>query len=82
MVETSQTEIVLDHMLAHGSITSIEAFELYKITRISAVIYLLRHRDKLKINMTREPIPTASGKTKTFGVYTLEKPAPSIGLAA
>ena len=53
IIMKNQREIVLNHIVTNGSITSIEAFELYKITRISAVIFTLRHADKLKINMTR-----------------------------
>jgi hypothetical protein len=70
-VQTNQKEIVLDHMVMNGSITSIEAFELYKITRISAVIHQLRHVDKIKIDMKREKQALATGKSKSFGVYTI-----------
>lgn len=68
----SQRDIVLDHMLAYGSITSMEAFQDHKITRISAVIFDLKHKDKINILMTREKI-NVDGVNKTFGRYTLVK---------
>lgn len=68
----SQRDIILTHMIDYGSITSIEAFEDYKVTRISAVIFDLRHKDKINIVMTRDKI-NVDGKQKTFGIYTLAK---------
>ena len=40
----SQTEAVLEHLKKHGSITSIQAIRKYGATRLSAIIYKLRHR--------------------------------------
>lgn len=68
----NQREIVLTHLTDNGSITSIEAFELYNITRISAVIFDLRHKEKVKINMTRDKV-ISGGRPKTYGIYTLAK---------
>lgn len=42
MAKPTQTEIVLKHLLRKGSITSWEAIEKYKITRLSALIYTLK----------------------------------------
>ena len=68
----SQRDIVLSHMIDYGSITSIEAFSDYKITRISAVIFDLKHKDKINILMNREKI-NVDGVQKSFGRYTLAK---------
>jgi hypothetical protein len=68
----TQRDIVLSHMINYGSITSIEAFNDHKITRISAVIFDLKNKDKIKIIMTREKIDV-DGVQKTFGRYTLAK---------
>lgn len=68
----SQRDIVLSHMIDYGSITSIEAFSDYKITRISAVIFDLKNKDKINILMNREKIDV-DGKRKWFGRYTLAK---------
>lgn len=38
----SKQEKILKHLEKFGSITSIEAFEQYKVTRLSAVIFELR----------------------------------------
>lgn len=40
----SQNKIILGHLQRHGSITSLEAFKKYEITRISARIYDLRKK--------------------------------------
>lgn len=39
---SGQKAIVLDHLINEGGITSIEAFERYKITRLAAVIHDLK----------------------------------------
>lgn len=39
---TNQKQEVLRHIKRYGSITSMEAFEKYGITRLSAIIYILR----------------------------------------
>lgn len=39
----SQSNVVIQHLLNHGSITSMEAFNNYGITRLSAIIFNLRH---------------------------------------
>lgn len=38
----TQGETILKHIQEHGTITSIEAFEMYGITRLSGRIYDLR----------------------------------------
>ena len=39
----TQKSVILNHLKTKGTITSKEAFELYGATRLSAVIYDLRH---------------------------------------
>lgn len=39
---TNKTKEVLEHLKKYGSITSLEAIELYGATRLSAIIYNLR----------------------------------------
>ena len=43
----SKQEKILKHLKDFGSITSIEAFEQYKVTRLSAVIFELRKVHKI-----------------------------------
>jgi ribosomal protein S8 len=39
----TQTKAVLEHLQKHGHITSYQAIELYGATRLSDIIYRLRH---------------------------------------
>ena len=63
----TQEEIVLNHLREYGSITSIEAFGVYAITRLSAVIFNLRE-DGYDIPMTFE----TSKNGKRYGRYFLK----------
>lgn len=40
----NQTTAVLNHLQEHGSITSMEAIELYGATRLADIIFRLRNR--------------------------------------
>ena len=40
----TQTKAILEHLKEHGSITSMESFELYGCTRLSARIFELRKK--------------------------------------
>ena len=42
MRKLSQEDVIARHLEQHGSITSMEAFERYKITRLSGRIFDLR----------------------------------------
>lgn len=44
VVKRDKTTDVLEHMQKNGSITSMEAFELYGATRLSAIIFNLRKK--------------------------------------
>lgn len=52
----NKTTAILNHLKEHGSITSNEAWELYGATRLSAIIFNLRHRgydiETVMTNMT------------------------------
>ncbi len=41
---TSQVNLVLEHLKTHEGITTIEAITLYGVTRLSAVIYILKKK--------------------------------------
>lgn len=43
MQSKTQTEDVLKHLILYGSITSLEAIREYGATRLSAIIYRLKH---------------------------------------
>lgn len=40
----TKTQKVLNHLQTRKTITSIEAFNLYNATRLSAIVFNLRHR--------------------------------------
>ena len=64
----TQAEQVLQHMRERGGITSMEAFELYKITRLSGRIHDLRQQG-YKITTDKEKARNGA----IYAVYRLEK---------
>ena len=69
----TQTKLVLQHLLKHGSITSYEAIKLYGATRLSAIIYVLRHNYGYKITSHFEQVTTRLGSITSIAVYKLDK---------
>ena len=64
-------EIILDHLQTYGSITSLEAIEKYKCTRLSQYILLLR---KAGYKIDNEEIPfihSVTGKKSSYVRYWL-----------
>lgn len=71
MAAITQKSIVLEHLMMHGSISSIEAIEKYKITRLADVIYRLKKKG-YGINSADIPFVNAlTGNPGTFAKYTL-----------
>lgn len=66
----NKTEKVLEHLRTHGSITSLEAIELYGATRLSAIIFSLRNRG-IRINTIDLPFVDRFGTKSTYGKYVL-----------
>ena len=65
-------EIILKHLQDHGSITSLEAIQEYKCTRLSQYILLLR---KEGYNIRNEDVPfihSVTGKKSSYVRYWLE----------
>ena len=54
----TQNEMILHHMKVHGSITTMEAFQKYGVTRLSGRIWELRK----KYNIISTPVTTINGK--------------------
>lgn len=50
----NKTQKVIEHLNLYGSITSLEAIDLYGATRLSAIIFNLRH--KYNLNIVNETI--------------------------
>ena len=71
--DTKQTQVSMlaDHLILHGSITSIEAIELYGCTRLSARIWDLRHKYGMVIEATPESGKNRFGKMVNYVRYSL-----------
>lgn len=67
-----QFDMIKNHLEKYHTITSMEAFKRYGITRLSAVIYNLRDAG-LKIVTEFETTPNRYGKKTTYAVYRLVK---------
>lgn len=67
----TQEERILTHLQARGSITSMEAFEKYGTTRLSAVIYKLR-KHGIAIDSNDESAKNRYGKIVYYTRYTLK----------
>ena len=72
----TQTQAIINHLLKFGSITSMEAFEKYGATRLSAIIFTLRQRGYMIINKDHE-CKNRFGGNVTYVEYKLIK-APNI----
>ena len=66
-----QKKRVLDHLHMHGTITSMEAFRLYGITRLAAVVFDLRKLgyDIVTMDVTEH---NRYGEPTTFARYYLK----------
>jgi hypothetical protein len=64
--------VILNHLQTKGPLTSEQAFELYGVTRISAVVFDLR---KLGYNIVTEKAigKTRYGETSSYGIYKLKE---------
>ena len=69
----SKTEKVLEHLKKYGSITSWEAIEKYKATRLSAIIYILRHNKGMNIESQNTFYKTKDGTTGSYATYVLKE---------
>lgn len=72
MARRTQTDAVLEHIRRYGSITSMEAFEEYGITRLSSIIFGLRHRG-LDIETIPLECVTRFGNRTKYAKYVLHE---------
>lgn len=68
----NQEQVILKHLRKHKTITSMEVFELYGFTRLSAVIFNLRESGH-KIGMIWETGTNRYGNQVRWGKYFLIK---------
>lgn len=69
----TQKQLVLEHMLAHGSITSRDAFIEYGITRLASVIWKLKNEDCISIDAKNETLKNRRGVNINFARYSLRR---------
>ena len=67
---TSQKDRILNHLKKYGSITQKDAWELYGASRLSAIIYNLKHKEGYNITTQTVQGKNRYGETTYFGVYT------------
>ena len=72
-MDSTQVAFVKAHLKEKGSITSNEAIELYGATRLSAIIYLLRHRDGMDIETVMLDGTTRYNRHTKYGKYVYKK---------
>lgn len=65
-------EIILEHLQEHGSITSLEAIEKYRCTRLSHYIYLLRKEGNNIVSEDVSFIHSITGRKGQYSKYILE----------
>ena len=75
MRKARQKALVLAHLKSNGSITQAEAWNAYHISRLSAVIYDLKHHDGIDIITDMVYTRNAYGDACSYGVYRLVRHA-------
>lgn len=73
MQAVSQKQAIVNHLYKVGHITSMEAFEHYGATRLSAIIHVLRHNEGMNIETRMVVGKTRYGTTKEYAKYILHK---------
>lgn len=69
----TQNEMIYEHMKKHGSITSMEAFELYGITRLASRIHDLRNIYGVRIVSDSITKKNRSGKLVSYSRYRIRE---------
>ena len=74
MAYMTQTRLVYNHLLKYGTITSMEAFTLYGITRLAATIFMLK-KSPWNLNIRTEIVESTNryGRKVTHAKYHLIK---------
>lgn len=73
MNKMTQKDRVLRHLRDYGHITSWESFVEYGITRLSAIIYNLKHLDGFEFDEKRQTRINRYGEKTSFKVYILKE---------
>ena len=73
MKKMNKTIAVKEHLEQIGTISSMEAFERYGATRLSSIIYNLRHNYDMNIKNKINIMQDRFGRVITYDTYYLEK---------
>lgn len=71
----SQKKRVLKYMETNGSITPLDAMQLFGVMRLSAIIYDLRHSDGYNIETLKNDGVNRFGQATRYAVYILHPDA-------
>lgn len=66
----TQKQVVLDHLLSGKELSSIQAIDLYGITRLGAYILILKKEGYI-INSRREKVKNRFGHTSNPSIYSI-----------
>ena len=66
----TQADRVMKYMRDFGSISSLDAFKDLGVTRLSAVVHTLRHKNGYAINMVMETSKNRYGDPVHYGRYS------------
>lgn len=69
-MKDNQRSMVLNHLREHGSITSMEAFQLYGVTRLSSIVHFFR-KSGVNIHTIMTDGKTRYGDSCKFAKYIL-----------
>ena len=70
MEAKTQKEAIKKHLIGYGHITSVDAYNAYGITRLSAIIFLLRE-EGLLIETLRKQVVGKFGNKGSQAIYNL-----------
>lgn len=71
MKKNSKTKDVYNHLMKYGKINSLQAIELYGATRLSAIIFNLRHKYDLDIRNEEIKFVDRNGRKSHYDNYVL-----------
>ena len=67
----NKTNKIIEHLKTYKTITSLEAIELYGATRLSAIIFNLRHHYGMNIVSERIDFTDRFGSKSSYAKYVL-----------
>ena len=68
----NKTQKIIEHLNLYGSITSLEAIDLYGATRLSAIIFNLRYKYGMEIETEQVDFTDRFGSKASYGKYVLK----------